>query len=243
MNSRTIAKITALMTASALIGAVVAFILLQGRQALVEQFAPVVLRAFERNSLYIMIGIALGFFIPETILYFKGKAVLSRADGAEDHIADDLEKRGGRFLNTVIGLNNVAMILNLMVFGMSFDADAPLFWTKLIVFLVITLVIGQFEITTIRRIQKHDSRLKGDPVSKTFAKDFFASMDEAEKLKAYQASYQAFQFGKIAGLGIILFTMLLRMTGFTGAFPIFVASLSYLTLIVPYGYFAGKNAK
>jgi hypothetical protein len=180
--------------------------------------------------------------IPEIILFFKGRAVLSRLEGRDDETVEAMEKQANKHLNAAGTLNGILMVLNFMIFGMSFDAaDQPLLWVKLGLFLGIAVGTTVIGILMVKLVQKHDSRLKGDPATFRFQKDFIGSMDEAEKLKLFEAAYRTFQFARGAGLGIIVVTILLRMTGFAGGLPIFIASMSYLALIVPFSYFAAKS--
>jgi len=99
------------------------------------------------------------------------------------------------------------------------------------------------EIVTIKFVQKMDERLKGDPTSLRFAKDFLESCDEAQKLRIYKSGYKAFQFTKNASLVLLIIAIMFNLTLKTGAIPIVLTGIFLLMHIISYGYFEYKNQK
>ena len=106
------------------------------------------------------------------------------------------------------------------------------------IFMINIFASSMLEISTIKFIQKVDNRLKGDPTSLRFSKDFLESCDEAEKLKIYKSGYHGFQFTKNVSLVFVILTMLGNMLLDTGGFPVFVSCSMLLTIIGSNSYYS-----
>jgi hypothetical protein len=101
--------------------------------------------------------------------------------------------------------------------------------------------IISLELLVIRSMQTFDARLKGDPTTLRFTKDFIESCDEAEKEKIYQSGYQAYQLSKNTALGFIVVTTIGNMILDTGTAPIVMSCLWMLQNVLSYGYYAVKS--
>ncbi len=240
MNKKTIFKMAGLMLVGGVFGAMISLGLVAGQETITTSWLPNAYNRFIDASLYIMIGVVLVFFIPSVTLFIKGKKILLSIEKLEDEVVEKMEKEANHYMNQSLAINNILIALNFMIFGMTFDVDGDFFIVKIGLFMVIAIICSSLEIIAVRFMQKYDERLKGDPTSLKFQKDFLASLDEAEKLKIYESAYKAFQFTKNGAMVVLIATVLLRMTDFIGAFPVFVASVFFLMILGSYNYYAIK---
>lgn len=240
MNKKTIIKMAALMILGGIFGAGFTLGLIAGEDILKDQILPAIADFLMAYSLHITIAVTLALFIPTIINFNKGKTLMLKAEGLDDEVLDRTEKMAQNYSNRAMAFNSILLVLNFMMFGMSFDVQAPFFIVKIVLFLIVAIGCSTIEILTVKLIQKHDARLKGDPTSLKFHKDFLESCDEAEKLKIYESAYKSFQFVKNGALLMVIITILLKITDFIGAFPVFIASTFFLILIASYNYYAIK---
>ncbi|MFW5890895.1 MAG: DUF3169 family protein [bacterium] len=189
------------------------------------------------NSVYIFMFLVIVLFLPSVYLFFKGKELYENID----HLADDeyevKAKVANRKLDISLTINSIFMILNFLVLGTTFDIASSNFLMVLIIFFINILAAALFEIYVIRFIQKLDARLKGDPTSFKFNKEFIDSCDEAEKLKIYKSGYYAFKTSKSTSLCFIVITTIGNMVLGTGALPIFISCIWMLVNTASYGYY------
>jgi hypothetical protein len=128
-----------------------------------------------------------------------------------------------------------------MLFGMTFSKTSSNSSIVIFLFMFSTIAVSVLNIITIKYIQKNDNRLKGDPTSFRFDKEFLESCDEAQVSRIYEAGYRAFQFSKNVSLGFVIITILLKFTFNTGAFPVFLSCMIMLIQVISYNYYAMKN--
>jgi len=103
--------------------------------------------------------------------------------------------------------------------------------------------VSVLNIITIKYIQKNDDRLKGDPTSFRFDKEFLESCDEAQVSRIHTSGYRAFVFSKNVSLVFVVLTILLNFIFNTGAFPVFLSCMMMLIQLTSYNYYAMKNEK
>lgn len=240
MNKKLILKMTILLILGGLVGAGLTLGLEAGKEIIKNQLLPTITEYLMTYSFYITIAVTLALFIPTIINFTKGKKLLLKAEGLEDEALDQLEKEAQKYSNKALAYNNILLVLNFMMYGMSFDVDATYFLAKTVLFMAVAIGCSITEILAIKLMQKYDNRLKGDPISLKFQKDFLESCDEAEKLIIYEFGFKAFQFVKNAALVMVIVSILLKITGFIGTFPVFLVSFFFLTIIASYNYFAIK---
>ena len=130
------------------------------------------------------------------------------------------------------------MVINFILLGMSFEPRVDHVFIALGLFLFNVLIISLFEVSTIRFIQQNDDRLKGDPVSFRFRKDFFNSCDEAEKQQILKTSYHGFNLARNVSFALLITTILTHMILETGIFAIFVSGIMLLSIMAGYSYYA-----
>ena len=239
MNMKTIFKMILMMGIGGVIGIISAFGLLKLSQSefmiIISQFG----NFFINNVLVFDIGLIICLFLPAVYQYVKAKRNYNHIIDISDDNADFYERAGERSFNLSMLINGVFLILNFMLFGMTFEKNRD--GLSLILFLSSVICASVLEIIAIRYIQKFDNRLKGEPTSFRFHKDFLESCDEAEKLKIYKCGYNAFQTSKNASPGLIIITMISNITLNTGTFPIFISCVIMLIQVTSYNYYALKG--
>ncbi|SHH81570.1 DUF3169 family protein [Clostridium grantii] len=200
-------------------------------------------KLFIENSININIALIVFLFLPAVYFNIKGRKITNMMfqENVSDDKIESFEKYGSKFRDISLSINSVFIILNFMLLGMTFDVTNSKLFVTLIVFLVSCIAGSVLEIVTIKFMQKNDSRLKGDPTSFKFHKDFLESCDEAEKLKIYKTGYKAFQFSRGASLVLIIITIMGNMTFKTGGFPVFISGMFMLIQISSYSYYDFKE--
>lgn len=240
MKIKTILKMALMLIIGGLIGATVTIGLEAGKEMLKEDILPALAEGLMNYSFYINLFVTLVLFIPVIINFTKGKNLLLKTQGLEDNDLDKVEKKAQKYSNRAMSYNSILLVLNFMMYGMSFDVDEPYFLAKTILFMIVAIACSTTEILTVKLMQKYDERLKGDPTSMKFHKDFIKSCDEAEKLKIYESAFKSFQFTKNAALLMVIIMILLKITDFIGSFPVFITSIFFLLIMVSYNYYATK---
>jgi len=241
MNKKTIFRMIILMVIGGIIGLIFSFGLLKLRQPdYIRSFTPIG-EFFVNNSLAIYIGLILFLFLPAVYQYVKAKRNYDQITNISDDRADAYERAGEESFNLSMLINGVFLILNIMLFGMTFQKTRDDFLIVTFMFMLSVICASVLEIVAIRYIQKTDNRLKGDPTSLRFNKDFLESCDEAEKLRIYKCGYNAFQISKNVSLGFIMITIISNIILNTGKFPIFVSCMIMLIQVTSYNYYALKG--
>ena len=190
------------------------------------------------NSVYLFLLLLLIFFIPTYIFGRRGKKELNQAEDLSDNLYDDYIQEAEKKIDISLSLNSIFMVINFILLGMSFEPRVDHVFIALGLFLFNVLIISFYEISTIRFIQQIDNRLKGDPVSFRFRKDFFNSCDEAEKQKILKTSYHGFNLARNVSFALLIATILSHMILETGIFAIFVSGIMLLSIMAGYSYFA-----
>jgi hypothetical protein len=113
----------------------------------------------------------------------------------------------------------------------------------LALFLFNSLAASVHEVLSVKFLQKMDNRLKGDPTTLRFSKEFLESCDEAQQLEIYKAGYKAFQFAKNAFMVILVLTLLLNLLFEVGGLAVFIICMCLIILIGSYNFYAITKAK
>ncbi|MBC2722853.1 DUF3169 family protein [Desulfosporosinus sp.] len=240
MNRKTIFKMVFLMGIGGVIGIILSLGLLKLHQPNYIRSFVQIGDFFVRNSFAFYIGLILCLFLPAVYQYVKAKRNYNQINISDDR-ADAYEKAGEDSFNLSMLINGVFLILNMMLFGMTFDKTRGDFLLVMFLFMFSVICASVLEIVAIRYIQKVDNRLKGEPTSLRFHKDFLESCDEAEKLRIYKCGYNAFQVSKNVSLGFIVITMISNITLETGTFPIFISCMIMLIQVTSYNYYSFRH--
>lgn len=222
MNKKTILKIGLLMLAGGAIGGFGSLGLHYAKDGLADVFTKAADVIISINPfLYPLILIVI--FLPSVYLAQKGKKLLLVSKTVEESEIEDLEKRSDKYLEPAVTLNSVFMLTNFLLLGTTFQAGGSKNFIVILFFMFNSILASTFEILLVKFIQKHDERLKGDPTSLKFQKDFLASLDEAEKLRTYKSGYEAFQFSRVFTFVVIILTIVFNLILDIGSFPVVVA--------------------
>jgi hypothetical protein len=241
MNKKTIGKMILLMIIGGIVGGAFTLGLVKLTDRNTISLIGEIGDFFVDNSIAIYIVLAVVLFLPALYHFQKGKAVLISVEEATEEDYDELEKKGSRIFDNVITINSVFMVLNFMLIGMTFTRNKEQATIILALFLINILASSILEITTIKFIQKMDKRLKGDPTSLKFSKDFLGSLDEAEQLKVYKVGYLSFRFSRMMTLALIVLSILFNFVFETGGLSIFLIGIMMISQAVSYNVYAIKN--
>jgi len=241
MNKKTIFRIILLLAISSIFGTLITLGLLKLNQSEYMRIVDAIDNFFINNTSELHLGLIISLYFPAVYLYFKGKKFYSQISNISDEETDVFEKIGSKFFNLAISISSVLLILNFMLFGMTFDKTNSNHSIVIFLFMFSVIGVSVLNIITIKYIQKNDNRLKGDPTSLRFDKEFLESCDEAEVSRIHKSGYRAFVFSKNASLVFIVLTILLNFTFNTGTFPIFLSCMMMLIQVTAYSYHAMKN--
>ena len=241
MNKKTIFKMIILLVISSIVGALFTLGLLKLNESQFISIGDQVAKFFTNNTVELHLGLIIFLYFPAVYLYFKGKKSYSQISNISDEEIDEFEKVGSNSFDLAMLISNVFLILNFMLFGMTFSKNSSNQSIVIFLFMFSTIAVSILTIITIKYIQKNDNRLKGDPTSFRFDKEFLESCDEAQVSKIYKSGYRAFQFSKNVSLVFVVLTILLKFTFNTGIFPVFVSCMMMLMQVTSYNYYAMKK--
>lgn len=241
MNKKTIFKIILLLAIGSIFGALFSLGLLKLHESEYMSIGGQVGKFFINNTSELHIGLIICLYFPAVYLYFKGKKFYSQICNISDEEIDEFEKVGSKFFDLAMSISRVFLILNFMLFGMTFNKTNSNHSIVIFLFMFSVIAVSVLNIITIKYIQKNDNRLKGDPTSFRFDKEFLESCDEAQVSRIYKSGYRAFEFSKNVSLGFVILTILLNFTFNTGTFPVFVSCMIVLIQVTSYSYYAMKN--
>jgi len=222
MNKKTILKMGLLLLIGGVVGAVFSLGMAYGAEAVGTPFLNL-LSSINENSRYLYPLLIILFFIPAIWYYRKGVDILKKCQEIDDDLLDDYDKKSNKMIGISMLFNGIFMALNFMLLGMTYTINRSIMFV-MVMFLVNTLLSSSLEIFIVKNIQKHDPRIKGDPTSFRFHKDYVNSCDEAEQLRIYRAGYNTFQIIRNVTIGFMLFAILTNMILDTGAYAVFMTS-------------------
>ncbi len=192
------------------------------------------------NSAYLYLFLLVVIYIPSLLLYLKSRKMFIKFDKLTDEEIEDSERTTYHLFDIALTCNASFGILNLIVFGITFAHQMNYKWVIVLLFLLNSILSSATEVTAFRFVQKLDPRLKGDPSTLSFAKDYMNSCDEAEKFKIYQAGFNAFQTTKWLSFILLMLTILTNFVFETGAYPIVLTGLIILVCNFTYSLNVNK---
>lgn len=240
MNKKSILKMGLLMLIGAVIGGVSSFALF----FLKDEFGNFYLTLVDfivKISPFLYPTIFIVMYLPALYLASKGKKYILEARKADDDHVDELERKSEQYLQPAMTLNSIFMLTNFLLIGTTLVKGTSYYFIVLFVFLFNTIMASGFEIVIVKFIQKHDERLKGDPTSLNFHKEYVASLDEAEQLRTYKAGYESFQFSRNITFAMLILMILFNMIFEVGAMPIIVAVLIGFSQVISFAVYSYKN--
>lgn len=238
MNKKTIFKVLFLTIIGGIVGFIISVGLLNLLDAGNRQIASNVRDLFVKNNIIIFLLLLILIYLPSVYLFIQGKRIFAKVDNMSDEECESQSMIGQRKFDLALAINGVFMILNFMLFGMTYADLTNNEMVVLSIFMVNIFSSSILEIMTIRAIQKANTRLKGDPTSLRFSKDFLESCDEAERMKIYKTAFHSFQLTKQVALAFVVLTILCNLLLDTGGFPVFVSTSLMLTIIASHSYYA-----
>lgn len=243
MNKKTILKMGIYVILGAIVGASITLgmtkLTSKGSLVIFEQINDF----FVSNSLAFIIGILLVLYVPAVIFVTKGKKISRTMENDTD---EEIERKGkivDKNINLGLTMSQVFMVLNFMIFGLTFNGESKYNIIVLVIFMFNSLAASILEITTIKHIQKYDKRIKGDPMSLKFGADFLGSLDEAEQLLVYKSGYKAFQNSRAAAMAIIIILMLIKLVFEVGESAILAVGIMLIIQSLSYYYHANRFSK
>ena len=237
MNKKTVFKMIMFTMIGALFGFVISFGLLKINDTENVKILSAMGDFFINNNLVLFVLLLVSLYFPSVYLSIKGRRILNNLENTSDEEYDTQTKQGDKYFDLALTINGIFMILNFMLFGMTFAKLINNETIIVVLFMINIFSSSLLEVATIKFIQKINTRLKGDPTSLKFTKDFLESCDEAEQLTIYKSSYHAFQMTKHITLAFVLLTILCNLLLDTGAFPVFVSCSLLLTHIIANSYY------
>lgn len=243
MTKKQILKFMFMLITGAIIGGVATLALLKLADSGLMNRGTQINMFFYEHTFELYIFLFAFLMTPTLVLQFKGKGLYKNIDMLTDDEMEKVEKKSSKFLDLAMTLNSMLLVLNFMLFGMLFKNTYDNQFVIIALFLIGNIFSFTVEVTTVKFIKKVDERLKGDPTSIKFNKDFLESCDEAEKLKIYMSGYQAFQFSKLFALGLVVMTILLNIVFDIGGLSVFISCLILLVQMLSYSYYALQSEK
>lgn len=243
MNKKTLLRIIFLLTIGSIFGTFFTLGLSKLNESEYMSIGGKVGRFFINNTSELHLGLIIGLYFPAVYFYFKAKKSYSQIGNTTDEEIDEFEKVGSKFFDLAMSISSVFLILNFMLFGMTFKMTNSNQLIMMFLFMFSVIGVSVLNIITIKYIQKNDDRLKGDPTSFRFDKEFLESCDEAQVSRIHTSGYRAFVFSKNVSLVFVVLTILLNFTFNTGAFPVFLSCMMMLIQVTSYNYYAMKNEK
>lgn len=181
-------------------------------------------------SLAVMVFIIVGYQFYKAFLLVKNKAPYLSIE--DDEKEDQFEEQLDQHLNIILTLNSTHFILSFILFGLALDPRNIFLMGSVILFILTAFVEQIFSLFLIRMIQKSDPRRKANFHSSKFSKQWFETLDEAEKKQLYKASYKSFEISQSAiTLGFLLL-IVFKDVLYTGNLPIVILGSIWLTQVL-----------
>lgn len=156
----------------------------------------------------------------------------------EDESIDQVEKR----LNYPLGLANVMMVLNFLLFSATVEViehtayggryEGILFPMCLATFVLGFVWIIWMTNRVVRLEQRLNPEKRGNVLDTSFKKQWLGSCDEAEMLKTYQAGYSGYQAGSTACMVLWVVATFAQLWAGTGIFPVICVCAIWVTMML-----------
>lgn len=243
MKIKQILKMAAYMIVGGIVGASVTLGMLKLSEGDLFRQLDGLSSTLSANAVYIQLAFILLLFIPAVLSTQKGKSITKSLQNATDEEIDRKQVDADNFINVGLTLAQVFMVLNFMVLGLLFNPDNTNVFIVIVIFMLSTIGTSFHEIITIKFIQKYDKRIKGDPTSLKFGKDFLGSLDEAEQLLVFKSGYKAFQTSRGGAMVLIIILILVKFVFETGNTAIFTMGVMMIIQSVSYYIHSRKLTK
>ncbi len=241
MDKKAFMKLGLLILVGMLIGVIARIGLLTIEDIMKADFFEDLISVLKFNSIYISIILFVLVFIPSYIYYLKGSKMAQLMSSASEDDLDEIQEKNEKYFNISITSNAVYFVLNFMLLGIAFDSSHEYFYLILVIFLFSVILSSILTVTVVKRDQKTNPHLKGDPMSSKFSRDYIKSCDEAEKLVIYKASYKAFNSTISASIIFVLVAVVMNMLFETGGFAVLLTGSMMIYQILSVAYFSVKK--
>ncbi|WP_440896298.1 DUF3169 family protein [Amphibacillus sp. Q70] len=190
----------------------------------------------------IWLQVALVFILclPAILMTQKAKQFLKETNQNLD-IEDDFKgTKGSQILFQAMIFNRLYIILSFMAYGLATDPlnDYILGSTLIFIGFIFLNVIN--EVRIIRLVQMQDPMKKGDPTSMKFNKEYFSSLDEAEKNQVYQAGHHTFMFMDMVFIVLIPVAFIIKLIFDIGNTMLLTIGLIWLIQSIVYFYYSKR---
>lgn len=241
MNKKTVLKMVLMMLLGGVVGGVVSiglFFMNDGFGYVFKNIGDLIINV----SPFLYPVLLIFMFFPAVYLFSKGKKMSLESKTLDEDEMDVLETESGKYLDLSVAINSVYMLLNFLLLGATLQKGSDTYFIVLFMFLFNCILASGMEIVVVRFIQKNDDRIKGDPTSFKFHKDFVASCDEAEQHKIYKSGYESFQFSRTFTFIMILVSILFKLVLDTGALPVVLTCSIALAQVISANVYNFKYA-
>lgn len=240
---KTYLKYSLKMLACILVGGVVGFAIAFIDVNEWEEYAVVVQEVIRENLLALLIFMMLiSVVIGEVILKRMkrlGEELADAEDERGDEIEYELEHVGctgliGITVIMVLSIAILATVYSMEYIDRSLDAGERSLIVCFVIFIVLNIYNGYWQIRYVKMIQRIYPDKAGDPASRNFQKQWIQNCDEAEREMIYQASYKTYlRMNKI----IPVLTALAMLGNFmwnTGILAVLLLGIVWIALVITY---------
>lgn len=236
MNKKTIIKLGLMLLVGGVCGALGSLLMLtimdNGGNEILINFG----NFLKEINWMILLFLTLSMFLPSFVLFRKTKKRYQLIDTVSEEEIDKIQEDIDWNMSLAVTINGAFVVLNMIVFGSTFNVENSFFPLAMAIFLFNAVGGSVLEIKVVKIIQKYDPRIKGDPTSLNFHKDYLASCDEAEQLRIYKASYYAFQTTKGISWVMMILAVLGHMLFDVGIYSILLVGILMLVQVIAMGY-------
>jgi len=199
------------------------------------------------QATFIQLGAVLIIYIPTIICIRKANQHFNRIDETVDDENDWHSKKGSKRLFQARLLNRLFIILSFMALGIAIDFNlpelSPYHVISLVIFIGSVYLAVKNDIKIVRIIQSYNPMKKGDPLSFRFNKEYYSSMDEAEKNQIYRASFHTYLFMENTLFILLVLSICGKIYFRFGNGPIYIIGLIWLIQSSAYFYNSKKYSK
>lgn len=228
-----ILKLVAIMIPSGVLGALAMIALLRSEETQIFRTVVMTLDSFEQNIWIFHLVIVVAGIAGTVITFFRARTLLPKV--LEDEDNERLDDAFASNLGLSMVTNGMLFVLNFLLFTIAAVDTNELFLWSIVLFLIGFFFSAGFDIASIRLYQRKDPAKRGDPTSMKFARKWFESCDEAEKLKIYQSAHQSFTWTNYGFLLATILVFFLRLAfGAFGIETVLVLGALWITHLLGY---------
>ena len=246
-NNKAIAiKFIIIVAASILVGLLMGLLFSTNAPEAAGDFLSKIALFLKFNTSYIALGTNIVACIIAFSMFVKAKALYNKWDGEDEDLIDEVEEK----LSYPLTLASIMMVVNFLFFGITlcskpagdeYNQKAAL---AVILGIVVILLSTVWEMIiqgkVIGLLKEINPEKRGNILDMRFEKKWLDSSDEAQKIAAYRASYDAFRVSKYVFIAAWLLVVLTEEILQTGIFPVVLVSVMWLIQTVVYAVSAFK---